>query len=431
MFRIAEKEDMKFLDENKLDVVMRCFGFDYVIYDPDRDIVCFSIDGKEPATCPECGEYIYATDNTDELFWFCTKVYHHDCGTKCNDCGDWYPNSYLNEMGDGTLVCDDCLADNWEICRDCETYHLREDMYEGDDGNYFCEECASQYPHCENCDRVIVWSDNVDTRGYHYCDECQADGYGYWESDAVSDYHDGRDSIFISTGSTHTSPYRSNSYMGLELEFENLSTDFAEYCLPEQFKAENDCSVEGGYELISDAMTFKYWKRDINIDELVSNIVDYGGRSGISAGIHLNISTHNMMPSQQAEIIRFVYENWDSLIKFGRRPDSVGDYYRRPPECLDSDYSLIGQCSYHSCGTNTSHTGRMELRFFNSSVDANHIWAILEFGHCIMEIVKACEALTWNSIIEYAKKDGDCEHLITEYENNFESEERNEIISEY
>ena len=73
----------------------------------------------------------------------------------------------------------------------------------------------------------------------------------------------------------------------------------------------------------------------------------------------------------------------------------------------------------------------MELRFFNSSTDADHIWAILEFGHCVMEIVKACEELTWDSIIEYARKDGDCEHLITEYENNFESEERDEIISNY
>lgn len=431
MFRIAEKQDMKYLDEEKLQEVMTQFGFDHVIYDPKRDILCFSNDGETPVTCPECGEYIYAVDNPDELHWFGTNVYHNDCGDKCDDCGSWYPYSYLNDMDNETSVCDDCLSDNWEMCRDCNTYHRREDMYEGDDGNYFCELCAEQYPTCTNCGRVLVWSDNVDTRGYYYCDDCQAEGFGRWESDAVSDYHDGRDSIFISTGSTHTSPYRSNSYMGLELEFEDLNTEFAENCLPEQFKAENDCSVDDGYELISDAMTFKYWKRDIDIDELVSDVVNYGGRAGISAGIHLNISTHNMGAGQQAEIIRFVYENWGSLIKFGRRPYITGDYYRCPPEYTGSNYDLIRQCSYHACGTNTSHTGRMELRFFNSSVDADHIWAILEFGHCVMEIVKACEELTWDSIIEYAQKDGDCEHLITEYENNFESEERNEIISEY
>ena len=430
-FTIAKKERISvfFPDTDAVESVMNNFGFGYILTDSTGTNLYFSYNGETPAVCPECGEYICVTDDEGDLQEFNDVAYHYDCGEECSDCDEWYPNTYITNVGNSTFICDDCLSDNWEMCHECEEYFRREDMYEGDDGNYYCDCCADGYYTCDNCGVLLVNSDNVDNDGDHYCRACCEDGCGNWGSEAIADYHGGRDSIFISTGSTHNSPYQGNSYIGIEMEFEYLETALAE-ALPKQFKAEEDGSVRCGYELISDAMTFNYWKQAIDLDELIEAVNLYGGCAGTSAGIHLNISTHNMSVEQRAEIIRFVYENWDSLIKFGRRPLLEGNYYKCPPEC-DDNISLLRKCAYHCCGTNTSHRGRMELRFFNSSIDADHIWAILEFGHCIMEIVKACEALTWDSIIEYAEKDGDCEHLINEYRNNFESEERNEIIANF
>ncbi len=429
-FTIAKEERVSYFFPNMdaVKAVMEKFGFNYILTNEYGMALYFSYDGKIPVTCPECGEPIGVTDDEDDLQEFLNGIYHYDCGDICYDCDEWTPNSYLTNVGNSTFICDDCLSDNWEMCHECEEYYRREDMYEGDNGEWYCECCADDYYTCDNCGRLLVECDLVDEHGNHYCRECRNDGYGNWEPKAISYYHNGRDSIFISTGSTHTSPYQGNSYIGIELEFEYLDTMLAVEALPKQFKAEEDGSVRCGYELISDAMTFNYWKQAIDLDELIADINRYGGCAGTSAGIHLNISTHNMGTAQKAEIIRFVYENWDSLIKFGRRPFLEGNYYKCPPKYDDDDF-LVRKCAYHCCGTNTSHRNRMELRFFNSSIDADHIWAILEFGHCIMEIVKACEALSWDSIIEYAKKDGDCEHLIAEYENNFESEERNEIIA--
>ncbi len=163
------------------------------LVDSDGDRVSIYID-VYPATCVSCGvEISYGEDcheDDHELHCDC-------CGVKCHDCGGHHDEEDMvnigGDYGEARLVCESCLGEydycvdccSWydsgdivnELCSDCgtdcavcEDRHPCDDVEEVKDGSDVCEDCRnSYYTECVECGELI---DDDDIDENDRCEDC-------------------------------------------------------------------------------------------------------------------------------------------------------------------------------------------------------------------------------------------------------------------
>lgn len=399
-------------------------------------------DGVE-YVCPICGQAVSVRD----LFMTSDGVMCKDCVeggdyTQCDYCGNYSRNTTMDSEGRG--ICSDCLNTYYNQCRSCGEWFRNSETsltHVTGFGNV-CDSCLEDFHcdgsvvTCENCGEELLLEDAYEEDGDYYCESCHDDIYEENEEDDDPDgyidrYHQSRDPRFKSLNSDCALPKKANLYLGMEIELANVGTyngDLARTIYNEyDWKCEHDCSINDGFEIISDAMTLPYWKRNVDIAGLINEAVSEGFAPDYTVGIHVHINRGPLDDDACAEIGWFINEHFDDMIKFGRRSPYHTDYCGRCGDVVDKDdvtYYLNG----HSYCVNFENKSNIEIRCFKSSDDVDHIWAILEFCFCLANVAKGGAVdITWADLRKFAEERDDCGHFLKELNAGF----KNEVTDRY
>ncbi len=143
-------------------------GEAYIRNTEDSDVIYFEID-SEYSICPNCGQEDYR-EYGDRREIVCEEC---DPRATCEDCGDREDN--LIDIGNGTLVCEHCISDNYMYCETCQSY-VHYDYYNSD--YEMCDSCYEDLPECDICEERDH-GDNMATlsNGLSVCMRCQDDVY--------------------------------------------------------------------------------------------------------------------------------------------------------------------------------------------------------------------------------------------------------------
>lgn len=411
---------------------------------------------------------IVFTDNNGELFVIGKEDPFWDGVTyACPECGCIVPVRALFQ-GEHGLVCENCIeAKGLYQCDYCGNYADTETVGTGE----VCEECLSKYfTRCDHCDEWVERDRLIYVEGYdEICPDCFEDlkdsgdifrccECGRWVSEGnlnlyeptgellcsdcleereedeeggyIADYHCSRPPRFISLNSNVAAPKSGNIYLGMELELSNVgeyNDDLAKELEKFGFKSEHDSSINDGFETISDAMTFPFWKKgSVDIGKLIDACENEGFEPDESSGLHVHISSTPIGDDGVEEIAWFIHEHYNDMLKFGRR---YGDTdYCSDVDRIEKKGDVWRYFSGHGTAVNLDGVsgGHFEIRVFNSTADVSHIWAILEFCHCIAEVAKkGVVDITWRDLEVYAEENGSCENFLEELRCGFEDTEFN------
>ena len=380
--------------------------------------------------CSVCGELhdfddLGATEHNGYICETCRASF-----VQCPDCGKWVPESEMKDVG-GHHICAKC-ATQYKQCSACGEWHKKSDMRVVD-GQWYCQSCLhaaveeGEILQCSNCGDYHH-ADQMETdeeSGEVWCHPCFGERY----TDYIHGYHGSRDPRFISLGSNRGNPLSKNIYIGVEHEVPNVGRNgYLAKKLTDMFsrKVETDSSVHDGMEIISDAMTFKYWKQTQDLDKYMDILNKEGLSPDDSSGIHVHISNAPLGKDAVAEIGVFVMTHYADCLKFGRRnPDRCGYCEQHSVDGLSTN-GILDRLARHCSAVNLSNSSNLELRFFKTTNEASHMWAIIEFAHALSLTAKSGKSnFGWDDIREVAVEDGNCEHFIAELDADFESPQVN------
>ena len=97
----------------------------------------------------------------------------------CTICGEIFDEDKLTRTGDGELVCDDCLEENYEQCDECGEYYPSINMTDVN-GDLVCEECLNtKFVVCDDCGEYVRESETtyLDNYSTTVCDACLNNNY--------------------------------------------------------------------------------------------------------------------------------------------------------------------------------------------------------------------------------------------------------------
>lgn len=419
----------------------------------------------------EFDEYFDISDSGDSLhdgrrldrewsFWVDGKTLEMVTGHHilCPTCGKFVRPEDLKIVGQ-YLVCPECVDDtvtNWisgELMprRTAKKIQTREGtryvywsewedeiMYPDDDpqfaykegvievdGNLFTEAYVNKqlesgdFVRCSRCGKVCSYINAMETEtGEYVCENCL--------DDCIGSYHSSPITTFTSTDKKSMVLFGNEPFFGIEheLAFVGGRNSRLAYKLMHKFNRHCECdsSIPNGFEVISQPMTFDRWKKE-NITAYMALLKENNYGDSDATGIHVHMSTQNLNKHSIAEICKFVYENYNVLIKFGRRDPHVTDYCR----CVETiTPSLDDECTiatnnasrYHAVNTRHLYENHIELRFFASTGDESHFWSILEFCYCLEKSAEE-GSVNWETITKIAEEDGRCENFLKEVNDKF------------
>lgn len=364
--------------------------------------------------CYECGAYSNYRNQTVDGDIYCLDCLKELGYTRCWNCGEWSDD--VQDTQDGP-VCQGCLESYYSYCDDCEEWFNSDEGHITANGDIICDSCyEDNYFTCWDCDGIFPNEDAVTGRdGHLYCDSCYDNDCEY-----ISDYHSYfRSFMFYSLASTSSRPKSGNKYIGVETELHGVGnyndTLAREICENYPFICASDSSVRDGFEAISDACTYAYWKEKIDVESFLKLCKAHGYHTDSSVGMHVHVSRNKVDEIAVGRIVKFCYDNYDNLVfRFGRR-ESTG--YCKKPESGGYDWQdWARNGNFHCCCINTSHCSTIEFRFPQSTGDYEHFMAIIEFADAITEVSgngKNCN-ITWNAIYNYSTQKESHDYLCEE-----------------
>ena len=323
---------------------------------------------QEEAVCYGCEESVPPGENCNE----CAEIFCSDCWAEhtftCYECEE---DAHL----DDEQYCEDCCE---VFCSDCWNEHVYMCFECGDpthqDDAYYCAECGEHF--CSMC-----W-ENINS-SYDYCGNCRSDGPIYPCSYTPA---------FCPKGDT------SHTMMGVELEvgyYEHNVVDAVQAIDADEdhLYMKEDGSIQG-VEIVTHPMTLE-WARQYKFDEMLRRLRSNGCCVDEDYGLHVHVSRAAFRQRSSANRRRgygsqsqhhqmmwlmFLYRNADGLRLLARRDSDQWASFRspRPGELKDKARGPYGSDRYVAVNCNNSAT--YELRFFQSTLNAEEFWAALEFA---------------------------------------------------
>lgn len=416
-------------------------------YDKNDNLFVLDIDNEmlmgKTFPCPHCGKEHEVKDFVqigNELL--CSDCYDPSFYDKCSECGEYFKKDELFDI-DGKRLCKSCFSNNYFTCDNCgEVYPKSEAVYVGYDR--FCQDCVDQLldegelVQCVRCDEILRAEDAYELDGDFYCSSCydkeREEEYG----DSIVEYHCNRPFRFKSLASDVDYPKKGNLYLGLEHELSNAGEDNYELAkeLVDDYDrvCEHDSSISDGFEVISDALTFDYWRKKEDLQAYMNTINRLSAFDpDDSSGIHVHISRGPLSDNAVIEMAWFVMQHYDDCIKFGRRDPDECEYCERVTRGDKED--LWDYATGHGVAVNLEHESNLELRFFKTTDDVDHMWAILEFSYALAMVAKGGVIdIEWADIRKFCEEDGKEEHFLAELNEGFDCEENEDYeynLTEY
>lgn len=404
----------------------RIYGNTFQNTASSRFFSCYRCDG-----CPhrKRGEYSYSTCGAT------FTAIDDDCDIFVNDDSD--ARAYIvydnDEYGDGdaVIMCGRAARYLGARCADGDEYAYYNDyVFNGSRGDYYTR--AYAYDHeLQECPDCGDWYEDCDwnePRGM--CNEC-AGAYSI-----IGDWHDHKGD-FVPVGDS-----RDDCRIGTELEVDGGDDENDEMAydidsaFPNHFVFENDCSLDTGFEIISqphtlDAFKALDWER--LCDMLIRN--HYISHDAGTCGLHVHFSaawfgeTLDEQRETLARVLRWYEDNFDTMVKLSRRGDNYHGYAERNSRAhywSGTDYSYgvdiddaVELVEHSVCGSryvavnccNFYRYGTVEFRLARGTLRAATLraWIDLHVG-----IIRACcyhSAPTLETVLTYCTDAATAAHV--------------------
>lgn len=396
------------------------------------------------------GEEMFGTVNGDYICEDCVNEHY----TQCEDCGEYFHNendNYYVTSG-GEHICEGCYDNDYFTCPECGEIVHTDYSHEAPNGDYYCEDCFSeQCTYCADCGEA-VWNDETyydDDNDEYLCERCY-NRRTY--NEIIMGYHEFSDWELQQTG--NETKY-SLVPMGFELEVEKAGSNvecgkMALQCreiLGNLAVYERDGSLNHGFEMITQPMTYDYWMNGANdkITETLSLLKDSGYKSHDTdtCGLHIHVGRESLATSTRStddviDNIILIMETFKAeLTAFSRRRSSQINRWAKFLTSETDEVSLnyvkqlkTGEDRYTAL--NLRKSGTIEFRIFKGSLIKETVYASLELVKNIVNIAKYedLDGLTWNDIINYHKT---VNKYLTQYNNSrgITSETKLHVLDKY
>lgn len=356
-------------------------GAQFMPIDDDRDV--FAVDGESHTA----GYIIYDNDSCGDggRLLACKGM----CERRAAQCADGEPYAYYVEY-----IYNESTGD----------YNTRQYAY---DNLYYCEECGDWFE-----------SYDYDTDA-DMCNTCAS------RRGIIGDWHDHKGD-FVPVGDRHD-----RKRIGFELEVDDGDGDNESMAreidceFPSHFVFENDCSLETGFEIISQPHT-----RDalnaLDIERLCRMLSanDYTSHDRGTCGFHVHYSVDwfgvddDEQRATLARVLRWYEEYFDDMATLSRRGDGYSnyadinsraqswDYY---DVVVDDDDDLVEHCigasryvAVNCC--NFYRYGTVEFRLCRGSLKASTLRAWIDLHTAIITACRLNISPTWDTVLSHCDR---------------------------
>lgn len=356
--------------------------------------------------CEDCGQLV-ETDTitvTQDGHYVCAACLENNY-CYCNSCNAYAPVDVMYEArdsnGNSEYICECCRDYYYEECEDCGELYHRSDL--NDTGNntyrYVCDDCYNQnYDTCSDCGEVhhidhLHWCERDDC---YYCDDCYPEHDGIIQS-----YHSGhRDGLnFFGTGPL---------YFGIELEVEATRDDYDNKEIAQIFidevgerywHVESDGSLDNGCEFISQPMSINFleYEHKEDIVTALKKISDIGARSHDTphCGLHFHVSRAALTGQDILNLVVLCNKFKDIIFKLSRRTEENFSRWSAAYDDLrlrDRDFTNYikqhGTVSNRYMMVNLTNCHTVEFRFFRGTLNPNSFFAALNFIDYLINTAK-------------------------------------------
>lgn len=355
----------------------------------------------------------------------------------CEDCDEVFPRDEMTVVKDKE-VCENCLTEYY-FCEECEEFHYWDDVHSLPNGNgYICSHClnySDEYRLCDDCEEVVsIYECYEHENGNLVCPSCSEDYY-YWESDCllhdeseddddygsvIREYHDSPDYIYYDDEGASYECDSSVKYLGVELEIQKggcIDDNALELIgdTEEELFAMYDGSLDRGFEIISMPASIDYHLNKMPWDKVLPKAYDMDYRGCDGGGLHIHVArTHFNGDDAIGEIVRFVNDNYEALLRFARRKEADGyqwarkahyNEYEERPKCK-SEWAKKAKDKMKYQAVNLQPKKTIEFRFFRSTLEVRHFRAVLQFVDVVTDLSNEVEEITFPLIRELATSKG-------------------------
>ncbi|MCD8158152.1 MAG: amidoligase family protein [Clostridiales bacterium] len=338
----------------------------------------------------------------------------------CSECGKSFEEDDLIFF-DSLPYCKECFEEYTTVCDCCgERVHI--DFTESDSENTVCCYCAEQYYYrCAECD-CLVSSDKlyVDEDGNYLCCDC-------WErlegNTSIHKYLYKPEPIF------HKENKEKGNlrFFGVEIETDRRSSvsnetaeETAKILLAEannsgaedKFYLKIDQSLKYGFELVSHPMTLAYHLNSMPWKTIMTSLLEKGyiSNSSETCGLHIHVNKSSLGDTEEEQnevisnILLFVENNWDKILKFSRRTEiqmnrwaaryGIKEHGRLKEIAKDKNSENRYTC------VNLQNRDTVEFRMFKGTLNYTVFAAALQLVNAICDIAKTSsaeetEAVSW------------------------------------
>ena len=320
--------------------------------------------------------------------------------------------------GDKFIMCASACRARGEMCDDGDesTYYV-DYVYNASTGDYNTRSYA--WENLYYCDECGDWFESYDFN--HNCGVCNtcAESRG-----VIGDWHAHKGEF------VHIGDYRDRKTIGFELEIDDGDGDnsgharLIDNAFPNRFVFENDCSLNYGYEIISQPHTLpELTALDLEKLTRMCREHDYTSHDAGTCGFHVHFAAEWFGDDRQtqvrtlARVLRWYESYFDELVILSRRGDSYSNYADKNSRAQSWDYhdvdiddnaELVEHCI---CSTryvavnccNFNRYGIVEFRLARGSLKASTLRTWIDLH---VAIIRACcehDAPTLDTVLTYCE----------------------------
>ena len=203
-------------------------------------------------------------------------------------------------------------------------------------------------------------------------------------------------------------------FLGIEMEFHNCgeSNERANQIIGDLNKiiyAKHDGSLRNGMEFVTHPCTPQFHLSNIDYDKFFKRVQGLNGKSTANSGLHIHVNRNFFKGENEiAKIIRFVENNFDTLMFFACRTDEDSKWCRKyglKVKELPQIYAEAKSVNEKYRSINLCPSDTVEFRMFRSTQDVERVYAYIQFVDVVTDLANmdSVRYIGWSNIARVAK----------------------------
>ena len=203
-------------------------------------------------------------------------------------------------------------------------------------------------------------------------------------------------------------------FLGIEMEFHSCgeSNERADKIIGDLNKiiyAKHDGSLHDGMEFVTHPCTPQFHLSNIDYDKFFKRVQGLNGESTANSGLHIHVNRDFFKGNNEiAKIIRFVENNFDTLMFFACRTDEDSNWCRKyglKVKELPQIYAGAKSAKEKYRSINLLPRDTVEFRMFRSTQDVERVRAYIQFVDVVTDLANmdSIRYIGWSNIARVAK----------------------------